>query len=492
MIPGAIKLPTGEAPLTVPTGWYLCATGAPGAGKTASQNGRAFYWHNTPRGELPVINDHHSLVDPTTTQQQVMDRFGYQRPDCPVPDASGDDQDDDDQGVKHNNFGPHATFVAYDGNQGAPATGEALLDRLNRKRMESQDTGGDDGTKDANDKFTPAVDWQHARPNAVFWADYPEMSTMVQTLKRTGNTLLPVYLGAYVGTELGTDTKEEQRSLQGDYSVSMSCTAQPSVYSELKTIANDNGFVQRVTFVSSDWAFGNADIGVPMPPRGVVSRKTPFKPPSAVFTDDNRLTHFTMSEWAYAEANARVFNGQRRNSLHLGTNPALADDLYTIGLDDDVVGLFAHGTMMAVKIACSVAILHGTSHIDDTIWAHVHDLMDYYRRTVLGLEAQAKAHSNKVSRLRGEQDHERDQGRAQAKSRTTSLKGYVEARVTQVLVNQGKSLTRGELYKKLTRTKRDYGVLDEVCDILLRRRVVVQDDTGRYYANPNPPKRESA
>lgn len=496
MIPATVKVPTGGPSTMVPTGWFNVATGPSGSGKTQAQNGRGFYWAQDTRtfNELPVINDDRMLMDATTPQQAVVDKFGMHRIENPVVTFPEGDWRNGELGNNmvrpRQNKGfmaPPVNWCTLGGMSFSPASGESIAARLSREYLiKRHPEDQPEGTDDKDQKAAPFIPLSDAAPNAVALLNIPEMAVFVKTAGRSGNTLDVQLLNAYVGEEVGTDTKDDNRSLSGDYSVSMRGTAQPVVYTKMKELAGDNGLVQRITFNAAEWPMGNCDIGVTPPPAGVLDGTERFVYPAEAFAEEgNAFKGFTMCQKAYTETRRNLFKGVK----DIGYTPDADTPLYHRGVAKEQLGMFQHGPLMAVKLACSVAVLHGTSHISEAVWAHVGDLMEYYRRTVVGLEAQAKAHKTAANHELGASQYEVEQGKAAAKQDANKKKAATRKSVKNALIKHG-PLTEGGLKNKITASRREH--IPDALVFLHRNQEIIKDPNGEYRINPNTPQKAHA
>lgn len=279
--------------------------------------------------------------------------------------------------------------------------------------------------------------------------------------------------------------KTEQWSLTGRYAVALRGGTQPQVYAALRDQANDNGLIQRLLFTCAEWPLGRADIGVQPPPQDVITGTQEFKYPGYVWTQNTPLTGFTMCPRAMQDVRLKRFNGRTDD----GWDPGEDAHLYAHGLPEDAVPLFEHGTLIAVKLACAVATLHGTSHISELIWDHVGDLMSYYRRSLLGSEAPAAMQDDKRAQAVGRRRHQIAAGEDAARSETNKQRNKTVRRLRDVMTdpaNAGRVFTRRQMRDQCSKSYRPQ--FDAALDLLLRRKEILGSAAeNKYWLNPTPP-----
>ncbi|OFO33579.1 hypothetical protein HMPREF3048_10565 [Corynebacterium sp. HMSC075D04] len=489
LVPCTIHIPTGGENAVVPVAFYHVAAGPSGCGKSVATDGRGWAW--TGDGRLPVINDGFDLLDVTVSQDEVMRRRGIVRLANPVVVTPQDQRGEPTMPtVQRTPVGGFAhvpeVYQSLDDYQFTANSGEAIGARLSRAWLAKRyppatnDTDDDDTTVQ-----TPQWVASDAVPNAVALLNEPELARFVAVSGRSGNTVSPVLLSAFVGEPIGADTKTEQWSLTGRYAVAMRGGTQPTVYAALRDQADGNGLVQRILFTCAEWPLGRADIGVQPPPQDVVAGTQAFKYPGYVWTQASPLTGFTMCPRAMQDVRLKRFNGR----IDDGWDPGEGAHLYDHGLPEDQAPLFEHGTLIAVKLACAVAVLHGTSHINEAIWDHVGDLMSYYRRTLVGLEAQAAMQDAKRAQAVGRRRHQIAAGEDAARSETNKQRSKAVRRLRDVFTdpaNAGRVFTRRDLRGRCSTSYRPQ--FDNALDLLLRRKEILGSAAeNKYWLNPNPP-----
>lgn len=490
LVPCTIHIPTGGENAVVPVAFYHVAAGPSGCGKSVATDGRGWAW--TGDGRLPVIDDGFDLLDVTVSQDEVMRSRGITRPANPVKVTPDDHRGEPTMPtVERTPVGGFAhvpeVYQSPDDFSFTANSGEAIGARLSRAWLAKRYPPV---TEDTDDDTAHAPQWvaSDAAPNAVALLNEPELARFVAVSGRSGNTVGPVLLSAFVGEPIGADTKTEQWSLTGRYAVAMRGGTQPTVYAALRDQADGNGLIQRILFTCAEWPLGRADIGVQPPPKDVTDGTKAFKYPGYVWTRHTPLTGFTMCPRAMQDVHLKRFNGR----VDDGWDPGEDAHLYDRGLPEDLVPMFEHGTMIAVKLACSVAVLHGTSHISEAIWDHVGDLMGYYRRTLMGLEAQAAAQDDKRAQAVGRRRHQIAAGEDAARSESTRQRSKAVKRLRDVIgdpANRGRVYSRRDLRSMCSASYRKE--FEPALDLLLRRKELLGSAAeNKYWLNPAPPEQK--
>lgn len=488
LVPCTIHIPTGGANAVVPVAFYHVAAGPSGCGKSVATDGRGWAWDG--KGRLPVINDGLDLLDVTVSQDEVMRSRGITRPANPVVVTPDDRRGEPTMPtVQRKTMGGFAhvpeVYQSLDDCQFTANSGEAVGARLSRAWLAKRYPPVTEDTDDDTAAQTPQWVASDAAPNAVALLNEPELARFVAVSGRSGNTVAPVLLSAFVGEPIGADTKTEQWSLTGRYAVAMRGGTQPTVYAALRDQADGNGLLQRILFTCAEWPLGRADIGVQPPPQGVVAGTQEFTYPGYVWPRHTPLTGFTMCPRAMQDVRLKRFNGR----VDDGWDPGEDAHLYDHGLPEDAAPLFEHGTMIAVKLACAAAVLHGTSHISEAIWDHVGDLMSYYRRTLMGLEAQAAMQDAKRAQAVGRRRHQIAAGEDAARSESNKQRSKAVRRLRDVITdpaNAGRVFTRRDLRGRCSTSYRPQ--FDNALDLLLRRKEILGSAAeNKYWRNPDPP-----
>ncbi|CAB1027927.1 hypothetical protein FRC0549_00085 [Corynebacterium diphtheriae] len=271
------------------------------------------------------------------------------------------------------------------------------------------------------------------RPRAVALARYDEMAKVFN--KNGSSPVLDELAKAWSGTGLGGTTQGHgNKQVKGVYSYNLEGGVQPSLLAEFATPAGMRGFVQRQFFAYATWPFGSLDIGI---------KPQEQLPPSPLETTPD-LSPFTAVPAVERAVETTALNGETVNDVNRNE-----EIIWLRGVPEHVKDMMSHTTLIAVRLACAVAALHGVSHVSEAIWAHTKDLMEFHRRSLRAFVAQgdaaARGDKDRYGTLAGVADVARDRYKKQtadtaAKHRTAVLNELAKTPGQWVRESQ---LTRG-------------------------------------------------
>lgn len=286
----------------------------------------------------------------------------------------------------------------------------AVTDPLVHTKRITTTTEDEDGNTTEETKEVTAL-----KPRAVALARYDEMGKVFT--KNGSSPILDELAKAWSGSPLGGTTQGHgNKQVSGLYSYNLEGGVQPSLLSEFATPAAMRGFMQRQIFCYALWPFGDLDISI-----------TPQEtlPPSPLETTPDLDAVTAVPAVAHA-VRSRALNGELVNDVNKDE-----ESIWLRGVPEHVRAMMSHTTLIAVRLACAVAALHGVSHVSEAIWSHTLDLMQFHRRSLRAFVAQgdaaAAADRTHAGTLAGVADMARDRHKKEAadtatKHRTAVLK----------------------------------------------------------------------
>lgn len=406
-IPPYLRTPTGNGEERKPIALYVQLMGASGAGKSITM-ARPWLWANA--GESRHwFNERPEDNDCTIMQEQYLntvapDRNTEKERDFIRPSRSGEEEAHRNgttpaqrhtmgtyPGIKAVDYDP-ATQTPPDLNRYIEANSDAAVTEplVHTKRITTT-------TEDEDGNVTEEVTELTAlKPRAVALARYDEMGKVFN--KNGTSPVLDELAKAWSGTGLGGTTQGHgNKQVDGSYSYNLEGGVQPSLLAEFATPAALRGFMQRQFFAYALWPFGSLDIGI---------KPQEQLPPSPLETTSD-LAPFTAVPAVKRAVDTTALNGEEINDVNRDE-----DNIWLRGVPGHVKAMMPHTTLIAVRLACAVAALHGVSHVSDAIWAHTKDIMEFHRRSLRAFVAQgdaaAEADKSHHGRLAGVADVARD------------------------------------------------------------------------------------
>ncbi|WP_306507679.1 hypothetical protein [Corynebacterium sp.] len=414
-IPPYLRTPTGSGEKKKPIALYVQMMGPSGAGKSVTMS-QPWLWANAGESrnwfnERPEDSDCALMQD--TYLDTVAPGMGAERErDFIRPSNKGEEEAHRNLnkitpaqrhakslGIKAVDYNPD-TQTPPDLTRYIEANSDAAVadPLVHTKRITTTTTEDKDGNPAEEVKEFVAL-----KPRAVALARYDEMGKVFT--KNGSSPVLDELAKAWSKSPLGGTTQGHgNKQVDGSYSYNLEGGVQPSLLAEFATPAGMRGFVQRQFFAYAMWPFGSLDIGI---------KPQEQLPPSPLETTPD-LAPFTAVPAVKRAVRTKALNGEEVNDVNRDE-----DNIWLRGVPEHIKAMMSHTTLIAVRLACAVAALHGVSHVSEAIWAHTVDLMEFHRRSLRAFVAQgdAAAHADKEHQgtLAGVADEARDRYKKEAK-----------------------------------------------------------------------------
>lgn len=451
-IPPYLRTPTGDGTLKKPINLYLQLMGSSGAGKSVTM-GQQWLWARC--GETRHwFNERPDDNDCTLMQEQYLDKVS--------PMLNAERQCDF---IRPSRAGEESAHITNTRHRPGPYTGPKKVDYdtdtqeapdLSRYIEANSDAAVPDPlmhtkcitvTHEAEDEdgnVTTSEEIKQPtaiRPRAVALARYDEMGKLFG--KNGSSPVIDELDKAWSGSPLGGTTQGHgNKQVDGLYSYSLEGGVQPSLLAEFANPAAMRGFMQRQLFCYALWPFGSLDIGI-TPQRAL--------PPSPLDTTPD-LAPFTAVPAVAQAVHTKALNGEVVNAVNKDE-----EIIWLRGVPEHVKAMMSHTTLMAVRLACAVAAIHGTSHVSEAIWGHTLDLMEFHRRTLRAFVAQgealAEADRAKAGALAGAGDVAREDYKRKA---AAAMEKHKEAVLTILAAKRGKWVRESFLLRACTHGTQGY------------------------------------
>ena len=475
-IPPYLRTPTGDGTLKKPINLYLQLMGSSGAGKSVTM-GQKWLWARC--GETRAwFNERPDDNDCTLMQEQYLNKV-----------APNMDAESECDFIRPTRAGEESAHITNTRHRPGPYTGPKRVDYdtdtqeapdLSRYIEANSDAAVPDPlvhtkyltvTHEAEDEDGNTVTSEEIkqpvaiRPRAVALARYDEMGKVFN--KNGSSPVLDELAKAWSGTPLGGTTQGHgNKQVSGLYSYSLEGGVQPSLLAEFGNPAAMRGFMQRQYFCYALWPFGSLDIGIT--PQHAL-------PPSPLDTTPD-LTPFTAVPAVAQAVRNRSLNGEVVNAVNKDE-----EIIWLRGVPEHVRAMMSHTTLMAVRLACAVAAIHGTSHVSEAIWAHTKDLMEFHRRTLRAFVAQgealAKADRAKTGALAGAGDVAREDYKRKA---AAAMDKHKEAVLEFLAAKHGKWVRESQLLRGFRHGTQGYAQRTAALKTLAESGIILAED------NPHP------
>ncbi|MDK6807792.1 bifunctional DNA primase/polymerase [Corynebacterium aurimucosum] len=475
-IPPYLRTPTGNDSHKKPINIYLQLMGPSGAGKSVTM---AQQWLWARCGETRAwFNERADDNDCTIMQEQYLNKV-----------APNMDAERESDFIRPSRDGEESAHITNTRHRPGPYTGPKKVNYdtdtqeapdLSRYIEANSDAAVPDPLvhtkcitvtheaedEDGNVTTTEEVkEFPGIRPRAVALARYDEMGKVFN--KNGSSPVLDELAKAWSGTGLGGTTQGHgNKQVEGLYSYCLEGGVQPSLLAEFGNPAAMRGFMQRQFFCYARWPFGSLDIGIP--PQDTL-------PPSPLDTTPD-LKPFTAVPAVAQAADAEALNGEEVNAVNQDE-----EIIWLRGVPKHVKAMMSHTTLMAVRLACAVAAIHGTSHVSEAIWAHVLDLMEFHRRTLRAFVAQGEALAKADRAKNGELAGASDVAREDYKRNAAAAMGKHKEAVLEILTaKHGKWVSESQLLRGLRHGTQGYAQRTAALKSLAERGTILAED------NPHP------
>lgn len=255
-----------------------------------------------------------------------------------------------------------------------------------------------------------------AHPSA--WIFYDEITSLTRAGTRQGSTVVGALLSAWSGAPIGNTTRTHGNArIDGqDYTCFLAGGLQPELAADYLAL-DRTGFVQRTVLVPAAWPWGEIDFGLAFDPD--------TSAPSVTVAPGTRMT-----------ACEAVYDALREAEL-----ASLAET-------DDEDLRESHLIAVRIRLASLAALLHDSTHIDESVWQWSGLLMEVHRRTLAWMEAVARDAEQTAAERRGQiRAYERSGERGE----TASLVDQASEKVMAVLTSAGAAgITPGRLRARVT------------------------------------------
>ena len=285
-------------------------------------------------------------------------------------------------------------------------------------------------------------------PHPAVLIEEDEMLTLLRASKSDSSTIIPTMNSAWTGADIGNNTRTHgDRRTNGKYNLFLWAGLQPKFVHELLG-HDDSGFFQRTFLcpVTDPWRHE----GEPRIPQPTImpSGSMPVIHPGDMFTADDAVLQ----------------------EIENGTEDSDYDHLL-----DPTDEAKSHAGQVRIRIACLAALLHGTLHITEALWAWTLHLMEVTERVDAWMRAEAEMTRSAVNAQMG---NDRATMTAAGLSHTNDMTTETAETIVQLLHRGGPSgLTYGKLRANLSSTKKIWQ--EKALDHLLRTGLVWLDGT-RY------------
>lgn len=477
-IPPYLRTPTGNGTDKKPIALYVQLMGPSGAGKSVTmaqpwlwaRTGETRHWFN----ERPEDSDC-TLMQDTYLDAVAPDRAAEVERDFIRPSNKGEEEAHRNRSTpaQRHTMGAYRGIksVAYDPDTQTPPdlgryieanSDAAVTDPLvHTKRIITTPKDKDGNLAEEITEVTAL------RPRAVALARYDEMGKVFN--KNGSSPVLDELAKAWSGTWLGGTTQGHgNKQVDGVYSYNLEGGVQPSLLAEFATPAAMRGFMQRQFFCYAAWPFGDLDIGI-----------TPQHklPPSPLETTPDLAPFTAVPAVGRAKGN-NALRGEKVNDVNRNE-----DNIWLRGMPEHVYDMMSHATLIAVRLACAVAALHGVSHVSDAIWNHTKDLMEFHRRSLRAFVAQgdaaAEADKSHHGRLAGVAEVARDRYKKEAADAATKHRKSV---LNELAKTPGKWVRESRILRGCTPGTESYAHRVEALDALADRGIILAE------VNPHSPK----
>ena len=475
-IPPYLRTPTGGSENNKPINLFLQLMGSSGAGKSVtmgqkwlwSQTGESRHWFN----ERADDNDC-TLMQDTYLDKVAPNRYAERESDFIRPSRAGEESAHITN-TRHRP-GPYTgpKKVNYDTDtQEAPDLGRyieansdaAVPDPLvHTKRITvTHEAEDEDGNVTTSEEVT---EFRGIRPRAVALARYDEMGKVFT--KNGSSPVIDELDKAWSGTGLGGTTQGHgNKQVDGVFSYCLEGGVQPSLLAEFGNPAAMRGFIQRQFFCYALWPFGSLDIGIT--PQHTL-------PPSPLDTTPD-LTPFTAVPAVAQAVHTKALNGEEVNAVNKDE-----EIIWLRGVPKHVKDMMSHTTLMAVRLACAVAAIHGTSHVSEAIWSHTLDLMEFHRRSLRAFVAQGEALAKADRAKTGELAGAGDVARESYKRNAAAAMGKHKEAVLEILATKpGKWVSESQLLRGLRHGTQGYAQRTAALKTLAESGTILAED------NPHP------